>query len=148
MKYNSLLDRLHATSLRMTLTRIEVMQALESVGDVAIDAKQVLRLLMERGMRSNIGTIYRTLHECELAGLVVRGHDERGRGLYRIKPDGYDSVALRVQCRVCGGGAVIHDIALHEHVMRASQRAGVGASGQAVTIAVTCSACATACRLQ
>lgn len=142
MKEDSLLQRLRSAKLRPTIGRIGVMQVLQAAGGVALSAEDVFRRLMERGTQSSIGTVYRTVQQCEAAGLLLREWDDQRRSLYRIKPSGFGGRAMYLVCRVCERSFAVDDVPLAEHLARVMQQAGVRSADETVTIELTCGDCA------
>lgn len=142
MKEDSLLKRLRSAKLRPTIGRIGVMQVLQSAAGTALSAEDVFRRLMERGTHTSIGTVYRTVQQCEAAGLLLREWDEQRRSLYRIKPLGFDQRAMYLLCRVCERSFAVDDAKLAENLARVMQQAGIRSGEQTVTIELTCCDCA------
>lgn len=142
MSDDSLIQQLRSAKLRPTIGRISVMRVLEQAGDQPLSADDVFRRLMEQGAQCNIGTVYRTLQQCEAAGILLRGCDAQRRSLYWIKPASADSRAVRLVCRVCERGFPLDDALLYEQLARVMQQHAVRVADQPVQVEITCADCA------
>lgn len=143
MKEVSILQRLRAAKLRPTVARIGVIQVIQSAGEIAISAEDVLRSLASRGVPSSIGTVYRVLNQCEHTGILLREWDSNRKALYRLKPCGLDAQALRLLCRRCGRQLAVQDAALLERVVGVAQRQGICVGQGTIMIELACTGCRT-----
>ncbi len=139
---STVLQRLRAARLRPTIARIGVLQVIEAAGTGRVSAEDVFRQMLLRGTRVSIGTVYRCIHQFEDSGLLLREWGANRRALYRVKPVGFDTHALRLLCRTCGRGIALTDTALHERLEHLASLQGICIANQAVTIAVDCASCA------
>lgn len=142
MNDEHLIALLRAAKLRPTIGRVSVMRVLEAAGGQPLSADDVFRRLMEQGEQCNIGTVYRTLQQCEAAGMLLREWDVQRRSLYRIKPAGADSRTVCLVCRGCERSFALDDALLYEHLARVMQQHAVRVADQPVQVEITCACCA------
>lgn len=142
MTDDSLIQLLRSAKLRPTVGRVNVMRVLETAGDQPLSADDVFRCLMIQGEQCNLGSVYRTLQQCEAAGMLLREWDAQRRSLYRIKPAGGDSRAVCLVCRSCARSFALDDTLLYEHLARVMQQHAVRVADQPVQVEITCAGCA------
>lgn len=143
MSDDKLIQLLRAVKLRPTISRISVMRVLDTAGGEPLSADDLFRRLMEQGERCNIGTVYRTLQQCEGAGMLLRAWDDaQRRSVYRIRQGDAGGPAVCLLCRGCDRSFALDDALLYEHLARVMQQHGVRVADQAVQIEITCAACA------
>lgn len=142
MSDDSLIQLLRSAKLRPTIGRISVIRVLEAADGLTLSADAVFRRLMAQGEQFNIGTVYRTLQQCEAAGMLLRAWDDaQRRSVYRIKPTGADSAAVCLVCRSCERRFALDDALLHEHLARVMLQHAVRVADQPVHIEIICASC-------
>ena len=97
---------LRKAGLKVTLSRVKVLQILEESDQRHMSAEDVYKSLLEAGEDVGLATVYRVLTQFEAAGLVERHNFEGGHSVFEIaKEEHHDHM-------VCSGtGEVIefHD---------------------------------------
>lgn len=132
---SSALDALRDAGLRPTIARIAILQVMQSVSPRALSSDGVFRELIQRGAKTSIGTVYRTMHELHAKALLLKDSDSSAPALYRFRQIELESTRrVRLIRREDGHVVELHDESLYTALLRAADRAGVDLSGQQLNI--------------
>jgi len=108
---------------------------MQAVFPRALSSDAVFRELIQRGSRTSIGTVYRTLHELQAKALLQKDSDSSYPVLYRLRQIDHESTRhVRLVSREDGRVIELHDEDLHAALLHAAQLAGVNLSGQQLNI--------------
>ena len=99
-----------------------------------VSAAEICRHLVQSGARASGGTIYRTVHELEAHGFLLRILDCSRKSLYRLRRDADARGALQVVCHGDRRTIAMEDAALADHLTRSLRQLGLDLGGRAVTI--------------
>lgn len=131
----SALDALRDAGLRPTIARIAIFQVMQAVSPRALSSDDVFRELIQRGSKTSIGTVYRTMHELQAKGLLQKDADSSAPALYRVRQIELESTRrVRLIRREDGHIVDLHDENLYTALLHAAKRAGVDLSGQQLNI--------------
>ena len=115
--FESAASHLRSARLRITAPRIAVMQALQGESNHWFSAESLYRTLVERGVETSLGTLYRVMNEMAACGLLLRQVDENGKRFFRYRPT--HQILHQVVCRDTGQVlALVDDISV-DHVASA-----------------------------
>ncbi|MDR8398308.1 transcriptional repressor [Paraburkholderia sp. USG1] len=134
--------RLKSADLRPTTTRISVLAVLEQAAPDCLHANQILRELARLSGTETVGSTYRALKDLQECGLLIRSWNERGKTLYRLRPEGHGPGGNTLVCR-CGRRLVaVEDSVLQETLTRLATREGFAVQDRPVfTISTVCAGC-------
>lgn len=135
-KCAGVMERLRTSGIRPTTARIGVLQAIGAAAPSPICAEDVFRQMLLRGTRASIGTIYRTIHQLEEHGLLLRDMDGARKAHYRIKPAHFDAQSLRLVCPDTGRSVVLTNAYLYAGLLAFARGHGIDLDGQALSVQV------------
>ena len=75
-------QELRKAGLKVTLTRVKILQILESAEDKHMSAENVYKALLEAKEDVGLATVYRVLTQFESVGLVVRHNFDGGHSVF------------------------------------------------------------------
>lgn len=124
----------HRTQLRPTYPRMEVLQALRSLGATALSSDALFRHMQHGGSALSLSTVYRVVKELERAGLLLCEWSNDRKALYRLKPEGFDTHELRMTCAASGRSVVLDDPGLLSRLLAIAGQMGLDVRGKKTTI--------------
>lgn len=137
-------ERLAATRLRVTPSRIMALQAVEAmVGPIS--AEDLLRHLLESGQSMSVGTAYRVLNDLTSAGLVARQwiHGLSGtKAVYQARSRMQAQAPHRLVCKQCQTPTEFFDATLASHLVQAMGTDLLGTVNTSLDVLYLCPACA------
>lgn len=135
---------LRRAKLRVTRSRVVVLEAILSAPGHLWDADRVVRAFMQRGWIFNPGSAYRILRELETAGLLRRewrpGHSGMKSGYRLLQANPHAGGGHEMTCRICGRSIAIDDAVVLEHLLRFAERHQMDACNLPVTLLSVCHA--------
>lgn len=133
---------LTSAGLRSTPARIGVLAVLESVLPNCLQGHQILRELGRRSGAETVGSTYRAMKELQRSGLLICSWNEKGKMLYRLRPDGQASRVNILVCQCAQRPVVIEDRVLLERLTWLAVHEGFAVPDQPVfTISMICAGC-------
>ena len=144
---STIFQRLSDCRLCPTSARVCTLQVLDAAPQRRLSADTIYQELLSMQLAVSLGSVYRALKELEQHGLLLRewqfGADNRVT-TYMIRPEAAaaDAATCRLQCRRCGSAVTVHDPELQQHLSRVARLHGMDLGQSAVTLEVTCGACA------
>ncbi|WP_024890936.1 Fur family transcriptional regulator [Luteimonas huabeiensis] len=140
--------RLRASGLRVTSSRLHVLQILAASGGRWTSPDEIYRALLARGVATTVASVYSALRTMEARGLVLREFHSGVNGakaVYLAAPgtsgDGLEP-AVFIVCRQCNADRQVRDRLLRRQLESAARRQGLAAAGQRLTLYITCERCA------
>ena len=138
----ALLELLQESSVRATPRRLEVLEELARERD-DVTAQELWGRLRERGSRTGLATVYRTLALLSEKGIVdVLSHDvashRGGEQCYRLCGDAHHHHLL---CERCHRVVEVQECGLDEWVSSAARKHGFVATDHRVEIVGLCASC-------
>ena len=118
---------LKKAGLKATLTRIRILEALESHGKERINSEHYLsaedlyRQLTNSGEDVGLATVYRVLTQFEAAGIVKRHNFEDGHSVYEIAEDEHHDHMI---CLETGAVNEFHDSLIEERQQEIAEEFG------------------------
>lgn len=132
---DSVLDRLREAGLRPTVARVTILQVMEAHSPSAISVDELFRLLLLRGTRTSVGTLYQTMRALCEKSLLVKEPNASQPALYRLRQaQRDDSGQIRLICSDSGQAVLLHDGELHARLLAAARRQGVDLSGRQLNL--------------
>jgi Fur family transcriptional regulator, ferric uptake regulator len=122
---------------RVTRQRIEVLALLEEIDDFRT-AQQLHLMLVNRGARVGLTTVYRTLQRLVDAGEVDATRLPGGEQLYRQCSRSHHH---HLFCRSCGKTVEIKGVGIERWAMRVADEHGFTDVGHAVEVFGSCADC-------
>ena len=90
---------LKKAGLKVTLTRLKILQILQEPENQHISAEDVYKILIEHGEEIGLATVYRVLSQFDDGGILNRHHFEGGKSVFEIShKDHHDHLV----CLKCG----------------------------------------------
>lgn len=115
-------QRLRKADLRVTGARVRLMQIV-SAGAMSADA--VARLIFQEGGPFAVSTIYRSLAELEVAGLLIREVDADRKFTYRLKPGEAVAASCQFTCLETGQTVIFDDEEMRDRLGVLAHRHGM-----------------------
>ena len=91
-------EQIRKAGLKVTLSRLKVLELLEEHAEEHLSAEDVSRLLLENNVELGLPTIYRVLTQFEEAGLVKRHNFEGGQYLFELNHGAHHDHILCLDC--------------------------------------------------
>ncbi len=142
----TVLQRLRAAGMRPTVPRISVLQVLQACEPRRLDADEVFRELLARGMSAGHGTVYRALKDLAEHGLAL--HEWRNglngsKAVYGARSAEAAAGDARMTCSECGCATAIVDPALQAQLRELALRQGLDFAEQPMMVVLAvCGRCA------
>ena len=89
---------LRRAGLKVTFSRMKILELLESSDKRHMSAEDIYRALLDVGKDIGLATIYRVLTQFEAAGLVIRHHFESGQAVFELERGGHHDHLICVKC--------------------------------------------------
>lgn len=124
--------------VRNTWQRSAIRELLEETSPFRT-AQELHSVLMDRGVRVGLTTVYRTLQVLEAAGEVDVVRNDEGEALYRLCA--VDEHHHHIVCRSCGKTAEIRSRAIETWVREVGRRHGFSSVTHTAEVFGLCSAC-------
>jgi len=133
-EFPTLLER---SGVRVTSCRLEVLEELAREQDDAT-AQEIWSRLRERGSRTGLATVYRTLALLSSAGIVDVFSHHAGEQCYRLCSDGHHH---HLVCESCHHVVEVSECDLDDWLDGVARQAGFVATGHHVEITGLCAEC-------
>lgn len=128
------LKRLRAARLRPSAARIGVLQVMEAAAPARLSAEDIYQAMLGRGTQASLGTVYRALHHCHEAGLLLRELDAARTWRYGIRSADAHAQSLQLVCPLSGRVVLVVDEALRERLLDIARDQGMALEGLTITI--------------
>ncbi len=89
---------LKRAGLKVTLSRMKILELLENSDKRHMSAEDIYKALMDVGKEIGLATIYRVLTQFEAAGLVIRHHFESGQAVFELERGHHHDHLICVKC--------------------------------------------------
>lgn len=130
------MDRLRKARLRVTMSRLAVLQALHADPEKWFHIELLYTRLLARGVQANLSTLYRVMNEMVEHGLLLRQVNDSGKRFFRYRQGRH--CLHRIVCHDTGRElAVTDDISL-EHLADILRSQGLILADDPVTVHVRC----------
>jgi len=131
-------QELRNAGLKVTLTRVKIMQILEATESRHMSAEDVYKALRDADEDVGLATVYRVLTQFEAAGLVMRHHFEGGHSVFEMMTEDHHD---HIVCTKCGKVEEFYDEVIEAQQHKQAALKGYTISDHSLYIYGLCKDC-------